>query len=167
MGILLGLARAVVPGQAIPFVTQRGRLGDGVLVHDLALVISFVVDMSPLDLAFGEQVPERFVLGLGPGEHGKEPALVLMDIGHVFRGGQFAVRHVQEVGVSDQATEEVPGGDMSFVVHDIAAGDLKIQRDRAIPGNREDEKQLLEVGPMVLVEAPGDRRPRLFAPLLF
>ena len=31
--------------------------------------------------------------------------------------------------------------------------------DRPVPGHREDEQQLLEVGPMVLVVAPGDRHP--------
>ena len=128
----------MIPDQAIPFGAQRGRLADGVLVHDLAVVISLVVDVSPLDLAACEQVPEGFVLGSGPGKHGEEPALVLMDIGHVFRGGQFAVRHVEEVSASGQATEEVPGGDMGFVVRHVAAGDLEIQRNRTVPGHRED-----------------------------
>ena len=35
------------------------------------------------------------------------------------------------------------------------------------PGHREDVKQLLEVGPMVLVVAPGDGHPRRLAPLFF
>ena len=56
---------------------------------------------------------------------------------------------------------------MSFVVHDITAGDLEIQRDRAVPGHREDVEQLFEVRPMVLVVTPGDRQPRLLAPFLF
>ena len=56
---------------------------------------------------------------------------------------------------------------MGLVVGHIAAGDLEIQRDRAVPGHREDVEQLLEVGPMVLVVTPGDRHPRLLAPLFF
>src|SRR5271166_2875750 len=107
MRILLCFARAVIPNQAIPFGAERGRFADGVLVHDLAVVISFVVDVSPLDLAAREQLPEGFVLSSGSGEDSKKSTLVLMDIGHVFRGGQFAVRHVEEVGASDQATKQV------------------------------------------------------------
>ena len=56
---------------------------------------------------------------------------------------------------------------MGFVVRHVAAGDLEIQRNRAVPGHCEDVEQLLEVGPMVLVVTPGDRHPGLFAPLFF
>src|ERR1039458_4395507 len=82
-GILFRLARAVIPDQAIPFGTQRGRHADRVLVHDLAIVISLVVDGTPLDLATLQRVPEGTVLRSSPGKHGEEPALVLMDMGHV------------------------------------------------------------------------------------
>src|SRR5208282_347727 len=167
LGILFRLARAVIPDQAVPFGAQRGRHADGVLVHDLAPVIALFVDGTPLDLAFGERVAKVAVLGSSPGEHREEPALVLMDVGHVLGAGQFAVNHIEEVWSSDQATEEVPGGDMGFVVHHIAAGDLEIERNRAVPGHREDEEQLLEVGPMVLVVTPGDRQPRSLAPFFF
>ena len=115
MGILFGFARAVVPNQSVSFDAQRGRLGDGVLVHDLAVVISLVMDVPPLDLATAEQVPEGTVLGSSPGQHGEEPALVLMDMGHVLGAGQLAVRDVEEISSSGQATEKVPGSTMSLV----------------------------------------------------
>ena len=86
----------------------------------------------------GQRVPEGAVLGSGPGKHGEEPALVLMDIGHVLGAGQLAVRDVKEVSPSGQATEEIPGGAMGLVVGHVAAGDLEIQRNRAVPGHRED-----------------------------
>ena len=60
-----------------------------------ALVIPLVVDVPPLDLTLGQQVPEDAVLGSSPGQHGEEPALALMDIGHVLGAGQLAVGHVQ------------------------------------------------------------------------
>jgi hypothetical protein len=50
MGILLGFACAVVPNQSVSFDAQRSRLGDRVLVHTLAIVISLVMDVLPLDL---------------------------------------------------------------------------------------------------------------------
>ena len=50
MGILLGFACAVVPNQSVSFDAQRSRLGDRVLVQDLAVVISLVMDVLPLDL---------------------------------------------------------------------------------------------------------------------
>src|SRR5260370_7691770 len=85
--------------------------------------------------------------------------------------GRFAdgvlVRDVEEVRSSGQATEEVPGGDMGFVVHHIAAGDLEIDRNRAVPAPREGVEQLLEVGPMVVVVTPGDCQPRLLPTLFF
>src|SRR4029077_10783446 len=137
-GILFGLAGAVIPDKVIPLSAQRGRFTDGVLVYDLALVISLVVDVAPLDLTVAERVPEGFVLGSGPGKHGEEPALVLMDIGHVLGAGQLAIRDVEEIAPSGQATEEIPGSAMGLVVHHIAAGNLEIQRNCAVPGHRED-----------------------------
>ena len=164
---VIRLARAVIPDQTIPFRTERRRLADGVLVHDLAIVIPLVVDEAPLNLALGQQVSEGAVFGSRSGKHGEEPALALMDIGHVLGGGQLTVRHVEEVPATGQATEQVPGGAMRLVVRHVAAGDLEIQRNRPVPGNREDIEQLLEVGPMVLVVTPGNRHACSLAPLLF
>ena len=59
------------------------RHADRVPINDLALVTPLVVDVPPLDLTLGQQVPEDAVLGSSPGQHGEEPALALMDIGHV------------------------------------------------------------------------------------
>jgi hypothetical protein len=129
--------------------------------------IPLVMDGVPLNLVLGQQVPEAAVLGSSPGEHGEKPALALMDMGHVLRGGQFTVRYIEEVPTPGQATKQVPGGAMGLVVRHVAAGDLEIQRNRPIPGHREDVEQLLEVGPMVLIIAPRDRHSRLLASLFF
>ena len=155
-GIMFRLTRAVIPDQAIPFSAQRGRHADRVPINDLALVIPLVVDVPPLDLTLGQQVPEDAVLGSSPGQHGEKPALALMDIGHVLGAGQLAVGHVEEIASSGQATEQVPGSAVGLVVDHVAAGDLEIQGNRTVLGHREDVKQLLEVGPMIFVVAPGD-----------
>ena len=73
-----------------------------------------------------------------------------MDIGHVLGAGQLAVGHVEEIASAGQATEQVPGGAVGLVVDHVAAGDLEIQGDPP-SRHREDVKQLLEVGPMVLL----------------
>jgi hypothetical protein len=137
-GILFCFARAVIPDQTIPFGAQRGGLTDGVPVHDLAVVISLVVNVAPLDWAALERVAEGFVLGSGPGKHGEEPALMLMDVGHVVGAGQLAIRDVKKISLSGQATEEIPGRAIGLVVGHIAASDLEIQRNRAVPRHRED-----------------------------
>ena len=85
--------------------------------------------------------------------------MTLLDISHVFTGGQLAVGDVEEVASSRQATEQVPGVAVSLVVDHVAAGDLEVQRHRAVSGHREDVQQLFEVRSMVLVVAPGDRQP--------
>ena len=56
---------------------------------------------------------------------------------------------------------------MGLVVGGVAALGLEVDRDPAVLGDREDEQQLLQVGPVVLVVPPGDRQPHLLlAPLL-
>src|SRR5271166_1578326 len=90
-GIMFRLTRAVIPDQAIPFSAQRGRHAERVPIDDLAIVIPLVVDVPPLDLTLEQQVPEDAVLGSSPGQHGEEPALALMDIGHVLNGIKFSV----------------------------------------------------------------------------
>src|SRR5208337_179208 len=121
-GILFRLARAVIPDQAIPFDAQCLRHADRVLIDDLTLVIMLVVNVFPLDLASGYQVAEHAVLGSSSRHHGEEPALTVLDISHVFTGGQLAVCHVEKVPSSRQATEQVPGGAVSLVVDHVAAG---------------------------------------------
>ena len=96
------------------------------------MLIPLVMDVPPLHLTLKQQIPEHAVLGSGPGQHGEEPALVLMDLGHVLGAGQFAVGHVEEVASSGQATEQVPGGAVGLVVHHIAAGNLEIQREPSL-----------------------------------
>jgi hypothetical protein len=54
MGIPLGFACTVVPNQSVSFDAQQSRVGDRVLVHDLAGVISLVMDGLPLDLTTGK-----------------------------------------------------------------------------------------------------------------
>src|SRR5208337_3411055 len=102
------------------------------------MVIPLVMDVPPLHLALRQQIPEDAVLGSSAGQHGEKPALVLMDIGHVLGAGQFAVGPVEEVASTGQATEQVPGGAGGLVVHHVVAGNLEIQRNRAVRGYRKD-----------------------------
>ena len=55
---------------------------------------------------------------------------------------------------------------MGLVIDGVAAFGLEIDRDTAVPGDGEDEQQLLQVGPVVLVVPPGDRQPHLLLALL-
>ena len=55
---------------------------------------------------------------------------------------------------------------MGQIVGGVAALGLKIDRDPAVLGDGEDEEELLEVGPVVLVVAPGDREPGLILAFL-
>ena len=61
--------------------------------------------------------------------------MALLDVGHVLGGGQLAVGDVEEVASAGRATEQVPGGAVGLVVGDVAAGELEVQRDRAVSGH--------------------------------
>src|ERR1019366_5152661 len=82
--------------------------------------------------------------------------MVCGDIVHVLDRYQLAVGHVKKVAASGDLAEQVPGGAVGTVVGDIAVGGAVVDRHTAVVGNGEDIKQLLQVGSMVLVVAPGD-----------
>src|SRR5580658_430734 len=90
-----------------------------------------------------------------------------MDMGHVLGAGQLAVRDIEEISSSRQATEKVPRSTMGLVVSHVAAGNLEVQRNCAVLGHCEDVKQLLEVWAMIFVVTPGDRHPGPFASHFF
>ena len=84
---------------------------------------------------------------------------MLMDVGHVLGGGQLAVGDVEEVAPAGQLAEQVPGVAVGAVVGGVAALDPELHRHGAVAGDGEDVEQLLEVGAVVLVVAPGDGQP--------
>ena len=88
---------------------------------------------------------------------------MLVHVGHVRDGGQLAIGHVEKVPSPGEPAEQVPGGAMGLVVDHIAALGLKIDRHSTVLGDGEDEEQLLQIGPVVLVMSPGDRQPCLSA----
>ena len=128
-------------------------------VDQLPLVIVLVVDRSPVGPAREDLGAEGGVLAAGAGQDAEEPAAVLMDVGHVLGGGQLAVGDVEEVAAAGQLAEQVPGGAVGAVVGGVAALDPELHRHGAVAGDGEDVEQLLEVGAVVLVVAPGDGQP--------
>ena len=66
-----------------------------------------------------------------------------MDMGHVLGAGQLAVRDVEEISRSGQATEKVPGSTVGLIIGHVAAGNLEVQRNCTVLGHCEDVKQLL------------------------
>jgi hypothetical protein len=105
------------------------------------------------------QLPADLVVFLASSrKYGHEPAAMPVDIRHILHRRQLAVRHVQKIGPSRQLAEQVPGFTMRLIIEYIAATSPKLHRDTAIPRERENVKQLLQVGPMVFVVAERDRR---------
>src|ERR1017187_7323335 len=84
--------------------------------------------------------------------------MVCGDIVHVLDRYQLAVGHVEKVAASGDLAEQVPGGAVGTVVGDIAVGGAVVDRHTAVVGNGEDIDQVLQVGSMVLVVAPGGRQ---------
>ena len=78
-----------------------------------------------------------------------------MQMGHVLGRGQLAVGDVEEVATASQLAQQVPGALVRAVVGGVAAFNAELHRDGAVAGDREDVEELLEVGTMVLVVAPG------------
>ena len=154
--VQLGLARAVIPDQPVPLGAGRLRLVDREPVDQLPVVVVLVVDPRQWTRPAQDLGAEGGVLAAGAGQDAQEPAAVLMDVGHVLGGGELAVGDVEEVAAAGQLAEEVPGVAVRAVVGGVAALDPELHRHGAVAGDREDVKQLLEVGAMVLVVAPGD-----------
>ena len=120
------------------------------------MLITFDVDLSPDDRAGSDRGAEGGVLGAGPRQDGHEPAAVLVEVGHVLGGGELAVGNVEEVGGAREFPEEVPGLAVRAVVGGVAALDPELHRHGAVACHCENIKQLFQVGPVVLVVAPGD-----------
>src|SRR5438132_221446 len=58
-----------------------------------------------------------------------------MDMGHVLGAGQFAVRDVEEISSSGQATEKIPGSTVGLIVRHVAAGNLEVQGNCTVLGH--------------------------------
>jgi hypothetical protein len=106
-------------------------------------------------------VPEPGVLPSAVRHDRDEPSAVSGDVAHRLLGAQLAVGDVEEVRPADQGVQFVPARDVRDVVGGVAVGDPVGDRHRTVSGDGEDEQQLLEVGPEVLVVALPDRRRRL------
>jgi len=130
-------------------------------VDDLAMLVHLVVEVLPGGLASAELGAKGRIFAACPGQHTDEPAAVLVHVGHVLGGSQLAIGHVEEVAPAGQLTEEVPRLAMSTIVGGIPTLDAEVHGDRTITCHREDVEQLLQVGAMVLVVAPGDGPPKL------
>ena len=167
-GVRLGLPQTVIPHQAVAFGGGGGLIGGGVAVDHVAFVVGLLPQRPPNDLALGHQRAEGGVLGARPRQDGDEPPLTLVDVGHVVAGRQFAVGNVEEVTSAGQLAEQVPGVAVRLVIDDVAAFGAEVQGHAAVGRDREDEKELFQVGTMVLVVAEGDGQrgnvPRIAAP---
>ena len=129
----------------------------------MSLIITLFVDLTPDDRAGSDRGAEGGVFASGSRQDGDEPAAVLVEVGHVLGGGELAVGDVEEVGAAGEFAEEIPGLAVRAVVGGVAALDAELHRDGPVACYRENVKQLFQVGPVVLVVAPGDGGPELAA----
>jgi hypothetical protein len=151
----------VVPDQPVALGALTRRLADRKLVEKVSLVIASVVDVPPSDLSQHHSGAEGGIFTSGAGKHAEEPAAMLVDVGHVLGSGQLAIRDVEEVVSPGQLAEQVPGGDMGPVVGGVATLNPEVHRHGTVAADGEDVEQLLEVGAVILVVAPGDREAEL------
>ena len=159
--VQLGLASTVVPDQPVALGALTRRLADRELVEEVSVVVALVVDRPPIDLSPHDPGAEGGVFTSGAGEHAEEPSAMPVDVGHVLGGGQLAIRDVEEVVSPGQLAEQVPGGDVGAVIGGVAALDPEVHRHGTVAADGEDVEQLLEVGAVILVVAPGDRQAKL------
>src|SRR5262245_25655624 len=64
------------------------------------------------------------------------------------------VGDIEEIAPAGELAEQVPGGAMGPVVAHIATPGLEVDRDPAVLGHGQDEEQLLEIRPVILVMPP-------------
>ena len=127
-----GLAGTVVPDQAVSFGSDRLGLVDAESIDQLPVVIELVVDVSPVGVARAEGRAKGGVLATGARQDGEESAAMLMDVGHIFGGGELAVGDVEEVVAAGQLAEKFPGTLMGAVVGGIAALDPELHGHGAV-----------------------------------
>src|SRR5271157_3715658 len=156
--VQLGLSCAVIPDQPITLSRLPRWLADREAVDQLTLVVVLVVDPSPRDLSAYHGGAEGSVLTARSRQYAEEPAAALMQIGHVLGGSQLAVGDVEEVATASQLAEQLPRALVGAVVGGVTTLDTELHRDGAVAGHGEDVEQLLEVGAVVLVVAPGHRQ---------
>ncbi len=142
-GVLLGLPLAVIPEQTITLGGGGRLVAGGVAVEDFAFLVGFLPQRLPRDPALGDQATEGSVLAPCARQDGDEPALALMEIGHVLARGELAISHVEKVAPAGQLAEQVPSGAMGLIVGDIAAGGAEVQRHATVGGDSENEQELL------------------------
>jgi hypothetical protein len=82
--------------------------------------------------------------------------VLVVQIVHVLGCGQLRIGHIEEVAMAGQLAEEFPGFHVRLVVGRVAARGTKVDRHAAVVTEREDVDQLLQIGAMVLVVAPGN-----------
>jgi hypothetical protein len=77
-------------------------------------------------------------------------------VAHIVAGAELTIGDIQEVGVADKLTQEVPCLAVDLVVSDIAVVGLGVNRDGSIRTDRDAEQQLLQIRSMILIIAEGD-----------
>jgi hypothetical protein len=160
LAVLLLLLGAAIPQEAVALRGELRRLHP-VVNHVRAVLpprVGLAVDLTPLQRVVLEVVAEEGVLGACPGHDGQETSLTVGNVAHVVPRAELAVGHVEEVGVAEDAAQEVPGVGMHLVVAGVAVVGLAVDRHGAVGADGKAEQQLLEVGAVVLVVAEGDAR---------
>jgi hypothetical protein len=94
----------------------------------------------------------------GARHHRDEAAAGAVDIVHVVAAAQLRVGDVEEIGSAGHVAQRVPSLDVGLRVIGVAVGAAKLHRHTAIVGERQDEDELFQIGPMILRETIGDRR---------
>jgi len=71
-------------------------------------------------------------------------------------GWPACIRHIQKIRTAHQLTQQVPGGDVRRIIHDVAAVAGEVDGHTPIVADCQRVQQLFEIRPMVFVVSPGD-----------
>ena len=161
-GILRGFLAAADPQQA----EARGRVGAFGQVVAVGLRVGVTVvfagqQVNPVNLIVPDLLAKHAILLAGAGHHADEAAPTGGQAAEVLFGGQFAIRHIDEVGALEQPAQALMVLPVQAIVGLIARIDLMHQRHRPVRRDRQTQNQLFEVGPVILVVAEGQGFRRL------
>ena len=158
VGVVPGHQGVPDPNDAVALGRRQGGFHDApdVLGPAAPAGIGPPHDLLPRRVMILEVVPEPPVLPSRPRQDGDEPTVLARQMREARARAEFAVGDVEEVGAADDLAERVPGVHVGHDVTGLAVQGPVVDRHRAVDRHGEDEEQLLEIRPMVLVVAVGN-----------
>ena len=99
---------------------------------------------------------EILILLARAGHDGDERASIRDDVFEILLRAQLAIGHIDELIRPDEMPKQVGVTNVNRVVRPVSAEDVMQEGDRAIGGDIEPEQELLEIGPVILVDASRD-----------